>query len=390
MNADKHDPIFDSLDRLAGLADADHVGDRMPDIRRRAREARRRKVAGAGVAAAAVLAAGIGLSQALPRKSEPQPLPTPDNLRQTITIDAEGTYADLVRVRVTVEGRASAYADPVTAEAVPAGPLYYRVIVDGEVVKETEASEVTCEQGGEVSSYSERFPRQADRAVAAYVSGPGEHVVVVHAPYCADGELVDEPAQVTVTTEVGEPVVEAEDVVDLDADGLEETVQIVSPAVGEVGAWSLEVSWGSGSGSGGGAGQPLPETSEWSLAAPQDLDGDGRLELIVTGGGGDSSAWQVYRVGEDRSLVAVSTVNQSGADEPLAYGVSEVTPQNETWRIALLPEGFYSFRAREASPSRPATVDVRRWVLQGDTLTLQDETTPGCWGADLALTLGGC
>ncbi|MEZ5094715.1 MAG: hypothetical protein R2731_00390 [Nocardioides sp.] len=52
------DPIFDALDRLAGVADTDPVGDRMPAITRRARVHRQRAAALTAAGAAAALAVG--------------------------------------------------------------------------------------------------------------------------------------------------------------------------------------------------------------------------------------------------------------------------------------------------------------------------------------------
>ena len=70
-------------------------------------------------------------------------------------------------------------------------------------------------------------------------------------------------------------------------------------------------------------------------------------------------------------------MNQAGDPEPLAYGFSDTGPQNTFWQLALLPDGIYSWQYQDASPTRPAPVDVRTWVLSTDTLTLQDAAAPG-------------
>ncbi len=384
MNAEHNDPIFNSLDRLAGLADDDVVGDRMSDIRRRVRVTRQRRMAGAGVAAAAVLAAGFGLSQLVAKPAEIQPaLPGPD-VDQVVAIDAKAVYSDLIRLRVIVEGKSTSYTDA-AGDSVPAGPLNFQIVVDGEVVKETKAADVTCEKGGEVSLYDVSYPAKKGRFLTATVSGPGEHTIEVRAPYCADGHLIDEPSTHTVTTVEGEPIVREEKTADVDGDGQDDTIQVVSPAEGELGAWDLVVQRSDGT----TISEPLPEESEWSLQDPQDLDVDGTAEIIVTGGGGETWLGGVYQV-DGEALRLVPTRNEAGQEEPLAFGVSEGTPQDVTYQIRLADSGFLSYRYQEATPTRPAPVDVRRWVLTDGTLTLQDATERGCVDADFNLRLGGC
>ncbi len=384
MNAENRDPIFESLDQLAGLADRDIAGDRMPDIRRRVRTNRRRRVAAVGVAAAAIVAAGVGITQLGNSPAPIDPAKPAGDLSQTVSIDAVPAYSDLIQIRVGVEGRSSAYTDA-AGKAVPGGPLNYQIVVDGEVVKETNAADVTCEKGGEVRSYSVTYPENSRRFVAADVSGPGEHVIEVRAPYCADGELVDEVTTQTVTSRVGPPVVQEERIADVDGDGQPDTVQVVSPAAGEQGDWSLVAQLGDGA----ILSEPLPNTSEWGLPEPQDLDGDGAAEMVVVGGGGESWSAAVYQV-DSLGLRLVPTLDEAGQDEPLAYGVSDGAPQDVSFQIQLTDSGFMSFRYLDASPTRPAAVEVRRWVLTDGTLTLQDATEPGCVDADFQLALGSC
>lgn len=384
MNAEQRDPIFESLDQLAGLADRDLTGDRMPDIRRRVRATRRRRVAGVGLAAAAVVAAGLGITQLANSSAPIDPAKPAGDLSQTVSIDAVPAYSDLIQIRVSVEGRSSAYTDA-AGEAAPAGPQNYQIIVDGQVVEETKAADVTCEAGGEVSSYSVGYPKQQRRFVPATVPGPGEHIVEVRAPYCADGELIDEPTTQTVTTALGEQVIRDEQSADVGGDGQRDTVRIVTPAEGEQGDWELVVLL---------AGDTmistlLPNDSEWSLQAPQDLDGDGKSEIIVTGGGGETWLGGVYQV-DGTTLRLVPTLDEAGQEEPLAFGFSDSGPQNVSFQIELTDDGLVSFRYVDASPTRPAAVEVRRWVLADGTLTLQDATEPGCVDADFTLTLGNC
>lgn len=390
MSAQSRDPIFESLDRLAGEADRDFVGDRMPDIRRRVRAARRRRTTGVGIAAAGVVVSGLGVWQVVSADdSVPDPA-RPTGLEQTVSIEAEGTYADVVRVSFTVEGRSSAYVDPATGAAVPAGPLSYVVLVDGEVKKRIDGAaaggtELACEQGGAVTSYSAQLPRRKN-GLGVVVSGPGEHVVEVRAPYCADGELVDEPTKVTVTTEVGRRAVTGVHEADLDGDGQLDTARLLIPSPDATGAdQELVVDWGAG----GTATAALPNDMERRLESPRDLDGDGRPELIVSGGGGELGTWAVYRV-TGSSLVAVTTVDEAGKEVPLNVYAIEGAAQNETWQVDLLPDGFYSYRYDDAVPQRPAPVQVREWVLVGDTMTLQDATGQGCMDEQFQLQLRSC
>lgn len=148
-------------------------------------------------------------------------------------------------------------------------------------------------------------------------------------------------------------------------------LQIISRAEGEQGNWELVVQLGNGT----ATSEPLPNTSEWSLPSLPDLDGDGTAEIIVVGGGGESWFARVYQV-DGSALRLVSTRNEAGQEEPLAFGVSDSGPQNITFQIELTDDGFVSFRYLDASPTRPAAVEVRRWLLSDGTLTLQDSTEP--------------
>ena len=385
MSTDDHDPLFESLDRLAGLADHDATGDRMPDIRRRVRVARRRRVAAVGVAAAAVLAAGVGLSQLGSTPDEVQPAPPTGDLRQSVSVTAQARFADLIEISVSLEGRSSAYTDATTGEAVPAGPLRLQVVVDGTVVEETRAADVTCEPGGEVTTYTARYPENLRRSLTAAVDGPGEHVVEVRAPYCADGELIDEPTRTTVVTELGPRVVVEERTADVDGDGADDVVRITAPAPGDPGDRVLEVELADGT----TTSQVLAEAAESALEGLPDLDGDGIPEIVVIASAGESTAYDVFQVA-GAELRRIPTKTEAGADEPLAFGVSESGPQDVTPLIELTDDGFVSYRYLDPAPVRPAPVEVRRWVLADGVLVLQDATEPGCVDADFALRLGSC
>ncbi len=390
MNAAHRDPVLDGLDRLAGLADREVVGDRMPDIRRRVRVARQRRMATVGLAAVAALALGVGVGvwRLLPSEDQ-RPLPAPQpSLDQSVTIEAEAFSSTILNVGFTVSGRSSAYVDNVGGGSVPAGPFTLELTVDGDPVPETpDPGDLGCEPGGEVSSYSTRFPRKNPRSsYSVRVSGPGDHTVTVRATYCADGELRESSATQVVPTVVSPAIVMDRTSLDLDGDGDKERLELLAPGVGEDGDQELRVAWADGETSS----TLLPDAWERSFATPYDLDGDGRVEIVLTGGGGEFVGWDVFLVAADRSLVPVTPVKQDGSPADLSSSISEGQPLDETWQVSWTPGIFVSWRAREASPRRPATVDVRRWVLSGSRLVEKQPSEPGCWQTDFSVTVGGC
>ena len=83
----------------------------------------------------------------------------------------------------------------------------------------------------------------------------------------------------------------------MDGDGQQDTVRLPSPARAS-GDQELRVTWGSGDGASSAS---LDNDMERRLSL-QDLDGDGRLEVILDGGGGESVVWRVFRIKADRSL----------------------------------------------------------------------------------------
>lgn len=387
MNAHDHDPIFGSLDRLADLADRDAPGDRMPDIHRRVCVARRRRTAGAGIAALAVLAGGTALWQVLPGDDKvPPPTPPRQDLKQTVLIDAVPDAGNHLELSLTIEGTSSAYVDPETGDAIPAGAQSVVLRVDGERYDRFAGTGGDCEPGGEVSSYAASYP--ARRTLSVYVDGPGEHTLEVSAPYCADGELVDEPTSVTVVTEPDPPTVTERDA-DVDGDGSSDTVRLSVPAeTSGADTMRLTVTWAAG----GTARLDLPYAVYSDLEEPRDLDGDGGAEVVVNGtSGGDSATWWVVRELDGR-LVRVPTVDASGAEAELLDWCTECGggPQNVDWVTTLRDDGFFDYRFVDAQPVLPAPVEVRRWVLSGDTLTREATASPGCLRQPGGLSLGGC
>ena len=386
MSAEERDPIFNSLDRLAGLADSSAGRDRMPDIQRRVRQARRRRHAVVGVAAALLVVAGVGVWQVRPPSgSSPSPAPPHDQFSQHVRIEATPVSGDRVRLTITVEGTSTSYADSGGTEPIPAGPQSVAVLVDGDRVKRLAGSGGRCEPGGEVSSYSLNFPR--DRELEVWVGDPGRHTIEVHAPYCADGVLVDDPTTVEVTTRADPPTV-TEVTADVDGDGSPDTARLTVPAeTSHSETMQMSVDWASG----GSDTLDLPFSSYPELLPGRDLDGDGADELILSQSGGDSAWWDVVRAIDGR-LVPVRTTDESGARASLADSCIECGggPLNEAWVTTLLDDGFYDYRFVDAHPPAAAPVELRRWVLSGDTMTRLTATAPGCFVRFHGISPGAC
>ncbi len=243
MSTRNHDSIFDSLDQVARLADAGTGRDRLPDIHRRVRVARRRKSVGA-VTAALVLAVGGGgtVAEAARRDSAADSgrgprghVPPGDHHRS----QAGGTHHG--EDQLHRGGESTAYVDTDTGAASGAGPISTEVRVDGEVVDRAGPGALSCEPGGAVESYPRTF--HAARPLVATVATAGEHTVTVSAPYCADGDVVESTQESVVTTEVATMVVLDKLTTDLDGD---DRVRLLAPADGQGDEHRLELRSGTG------------------------------------------------------------------------------------------------------------------------------------------------
>lgn len=117
------DPIFEALDRLAGVADTNPVGDPMPGITRKARANRRRATALTAGGVAAVVAAGVSVGSVVdlpdaapdpgyadPPKTSPTSVPsTPTSVPSTPTSSPDGpALAEYDRARADVDGDGAA------------------------------------------------------------------------------------------------------------------------------------------------------------------------------------------------------------------------------------------------------------------------------------------
>lgn len=380
MNTQQRDPIFESLDRLAGIADADLVGDRMPNIKRRVRTTRRRR--GIAVAAAVLAVGGVGLWQGLPSEQSTAPITNPRGTpSQRITVDAQPQGHDHVRISFTVTGKSTAYADLESGEPVDyAGPRSTEVLVDGKVVDGSDGGAISCRPGGALTSYSLTF--HVAKPLVVPVSSAGPHTVVVKAPYCADGVLTQsvESALVT-TTEASGFMTFDQRTADLDGDGTNEVVKVLVPKDAQGPAQLLRVTWGTGE----TTTARLPNAMETTVSDPVDLDGDGDLELIVQGGGGDVSIGTVF-LADTRGLEQVRTVDAAGHDVSLTSSTDPADPQTY-----FGTDGILSYRLDDPAATHfPAPVEVRAWSLTGSTLTESDQSVSQCVTFQRAFSLGPC
>ncbi len=379
MNTQQRDPLFESLDRLAGLADNDVVGDRMPEIRQRVRVARRRRVAVVAAAAAVLAVVGVGVWKATPAQRTDPPIVTQDEPRQEIAINAEAR-GSTIRISFTVSGQSTAYTDPETGEPLEyAGPESTEVSVDGASGSGEGATPLSCEPGGKLTSYSLDY--HVSDPVVVRVS-PGEHTVVVKAPYCSDGKVVPSTETMTVTTGTAGMTTTERSRADLDGDGTAEVLKLKTPRDPTAENQVLEVTWGTGETSVA----DLSNTMTYGLVDPVDLDGDGDLEVIVYGGGGETALYWVYQADTD-GLHQVDTVDSDGSDLPLSSAGGDPTG----WQVYAGPEGIRTYRLQDPTTTDfPAPVDVRDWSLVANTLTRSPTTGTACVTFQPVLILGPC
>jgi len=369
MNTQQRDPLFESLDRLTGMADTHLVGDRMPDIQRRVRVARQRKGAGLVAAAAVLAVGGSGVWQTLPSERTAPPVTNPGTTPwQQITVNAEPEGSDHVRISFTVTGESTAYADMGTGDPVDyAGPRSTDVLVDGKVVAGSDRGAISCEPGGELTPYTMKFP--VDEPLVVPVSSPGEHTIVVNAPYCADGDLVESTQTVVVTTEAAGFTTADQLEADIDGDGTDDVVELLYPKDVTVEDQLLRVIWSRDE----TTTATLPQNWEGYLHDPVDLDSDGDLELIVSAGGGDMAEGWVFLAHPD-SLERVKTVDAAGNElSLLSYG------EPTAWQTWLGAEGVHSYRLIDPTATQfPAPVEARKWSLAGNTLTQSEKSVTMC------------
>jgi hypothetical protein len=379
MIGDQQDSIFESLDRLAAVADTDYVGDRMPDIERRVRASRQRKGL-ATVAVASVLAVGgVGIWHGLPGDNAAppvhQPIVTP---WQKVSVNAVTDGSRRIQISYSVTGKSTTYTDPESGQHLRyAGPRTITVLVDGKVVRRSGEQALSCARGGRLTSYAREFGRQEPFSVPVT---PGRHTVVVQAPYCADGVLRPSADSAVVTTIGTHYTVFDTRRADLDGDGVDEVLRVLTPKDAEADQ-QLQVTWGTGE----KTSASFPNTMETTLEDPLDLDQDGRLEVVLSGGGGDVTIYSVY-VARPAALDKVTTLDDTGKALPL-----ESSSDPATWRTSVGPDGISSYRLTDPNATEPPFhVDVRGWVLKGETLTRSAHSTPACVVFQPSFSLGPC
>lgn len=381
MNTQQRDPLFESLDRLAGIADTDLVGDRMPDIQRRVRVARQRKGAGLVAAAAVLAVGGVGVWDALPTERTAPPVTNPGTTPwQQITVNAEPEGTDHVRISFTVTGESTAYADMGTGDPVNyAGPRSTDVLVDGKVVDGSDRGAISCQPGGELTPYTMKY--HVNEPLVVPVLSPGQHTIVVKAPYCADGDLVESTETVVVTTEAGGFTTADQLKADIDGDGTDEVVELLYPKDLNVDDQLLRVTWSRDE----TTTATLPQNWEGHLVDPVDLDSDGDLELIVSAGGGDMAEGWVFLADRD-ALEQVKTVDEAGNELSLH---SDTDPT--AWQAYFGADAIYSYRLTDPAATQfPAPVEVRKWTLAGNTLVQSEKSVTQCISFQPTTTLGPC
>lgn len=102
-------------------------------------------------------------------------------------------------------------------------------------------------------------------------------------------------------------------------------------------------------------------------------DESGVRVVVIESGGGDGMTWAMVAQTED-GLARVRTVDASGA--PAALQVTAESPGWNTREGAV----FTDYRFPDGPPAAlPAPVELRRWVLEGTTLTRTAQIQTGCW-----------
>lgn len=408
MSHDPSDPITRGLDRLAGLADGDPVGDRMSGINRKARVYRRRKqaVGAAGLALVTAATAGILL---LPNgdgaRTAPPPAASPSTATETsapVSPTPQPTASATGRVR-TPEDIAGLRTD-VTAQqigpdtvgvlirmygTVPGGPGTIRVLLDGEPATGSPLLEqinsigdgtAVCEPGAEKVTVDQTLTDSERKGLRVTVPGPGTYTIAVVAPFCQDDgapALTRDTREVTV---IDGPLVAVDETsVDLDDDGRPDRVRLLLPERDRTrgsGYTVAEVSLSSGETSRvllSGSGVP-------AVAGEADLDGDGVPEVPVVSRERERESWTVLTV-VDGDVVAAVPVGPGEQVVQPESGPMSTGGYQHTW----LSDGrLFSWYANEPwDQASDAEVNRYSWVLDGGTIALSDPGEQACVTADV-------
>jgi hypothetical protein len=378
MNTEARDPIFRGLDNLAGLADADHVTDRLGGISRKARANRiRTRVAGAA-AVAAVVAGAVGVVQLLPngdKDVQPTPSPTTSANPSALTIDlgvkqiGRTTLGVVYRIHGT--SHEWVYAPNETTDI--SGPKNTRVLLDGQEAGGSDGGDIQCQAETPELAFDETWSGDDGRGVIVNVPGPGTYTLTVQAPSCgADGKLVPNEVSQTVTVTEPDIVVADQTSVDIDGDGRDDQVKLLAPSADQGGGYAVaEVTLASG------------ETTEVQITgtgAPKiggtaDLNGDGVPEVEIDSEGANHSWWTVLTYTGGKVVAAKPIL--SGAEwimKPDTGAMSEayageairwfqVTFMRDGQLVTLLTDGAWDQRSE-------AQGTLHVWGLEGSDLSL--------------------
>lgn len=162
--------------------------------------------------------------------------------------------------------------------------------------------------------------------------------------------------------------------VDLDADGLVDTVLLRSDRSGAGGPGRVVVRFGSG--------QRLSARVDTGpnpgFAGFAGTYGDSDVEtVVVSSGAGDSATWQLVGV-VDGGLSRIETRDESGRPATLT-----ATAETRGWNTMLDGGSFVDYRFRGKLPTGDiAPIDVRRWVMEGTALVRQRVVHAACWIRD--------
>jgi hypothetical protein len=118
-----------------------------------------------------------------------------------------------------------------------------------------------------------------------------------------------------------------------------------------------------------------PREYEWGLDRPRDFDGDGDVEIVATGGGGEFGILRLYDI-EEGPLRAIASVDAGGKRMALTSSGGSTD-----WESTLLGNGdLVDFRWLSEDPGPlPFTVKFRRWTLNGMALILSSTMESGCY-----------
>jgi hypothetical protein len=391
MNTEARDPILAGLDELAGLADADHVTDRLGGISRKARANRiRTRVAGAA-AVAVVVAGGVGVVQLLPdgdKDVQPTPSPTTPANPSGLTIDLNVNQIGRTTLGVTyrIHGRSPelVYAPNETADV--SGPISTRVLLNGEEAVGPVDAYVQCQAGTPKLPFDQTWSGDDGRGVIVTVPGPGTYEVSVQAPSCgADGKLVRNEATQTVTVTAPALVVADQASVDVDGDGRGDQVKLLTPSADQGGYSVAEVTRASGE----TTEVQVTGTGVPKIGGASDLNGDGVPEVEIVSEGQDRSWWTVLTYHRGEVVAAKSVLSGSEWVTKLETGDESESYDGTTYpwfQVIFMRDGHLMYGKTGDAWDRKSEVQVTlfEWGLDGSDLSLGGPQGKACISPDRA------